>query len=1559
MPSYLDFTSTKRFRDFLIAKTLNSPDGPQTFNEGSYIHSNQSDLPNLDPGDVDDNRSSDLSVPTGTNVFKPLSYTVIEEFDVLQRRANLDLYWNGAPYFIPEKHSFIGILNSDSYDTESEMFKFAASTIKNDPNGPFQSRVRQNFETTTLGKVRLLDALTGNDATAINIITGREPLVEFNNKITVANTLPGKGIDFLETLAGTEFPYSQIPGDYLTNPRNTRPDRPEANTELGAIIQDVTGNVGRLFNIQRRPKPTRKPSDLMIEYLGEGQKRSLYDALRYSTYAPNYTTTARSQNTSKVSNFVDSVAQGVKSLFGFEAPNGISYIGDDRSEDVNFAMNDGFGRPVKSSYYLSLLFDPIQTRLFQRDKNLSEGGKISGNLTWLSRNSRNLLGANNSEWGLEQSNFVDTESYKYQFRPDSILGKTQDLLDSLPLNGAESRTHVANVIDQTSRIFREGDMVMSRGSAIKYVDQFGGESGVEYCRLWTKDRSYLNYSDTMKRTTNIRKYDSSVMSKPWDLNISPYVGDDFTAKNYMLSIENLAWKTSQTKGFSLNDLPVCERGPNGGRVMWFPPYDLKVSEQNSAKWDENNFIGRPEPIYTYQSTSRSGQLSFKVVVDHPSILNLLVRNYFKDMSDEESENYINAFFAGCEDLDLYELVRRFPSVKPDELETVTKYMNQGKDTASIEKAQANKSPIIEPAPNTTNEVPTEKIYTLLYPNNFPLPNGKDDLQSSQSYFNFYDYTIGADTYKQKNLDELTELLKEVYTGVTTDDSKNDRNIMLGTTEQPTNEVADVNILSNQNRLTKIINDARADYERFETDLGEIKEGIESGNVTEISLDVESTSSAAADDDYNYKLSIRRTHSIVKELIPLIGGVDPNTWDFPNAQGSALRPANLSKEYTFKELGYEGRTGKLTINSLNVGEGYKTDDGSCTEVEFKYEMGTLSDTKSLKKSSPIAFGCRRSTVKIAVTKITPEQINEEKIAEKPVIEDVTSIAPSDSEEKSQNDRVGLDAMKTIIMNTLSECHYFDKLEESDPVVFSSMKEKLKYFHPAFHSTTPEGLNSRLTFLLQCIRPGDTIAINDKGDPSAVARNTSFGPPPICVLRVGDFYHSKIVIRDVNITFEDTTWDLNPEGIGIQPMIANVQLQINFIGGQGIKTPVNKLQNALSSNFFANTEMYDDRSINTVTKIEGKDVEKFTKEFLDGLPNSGNEKLNSQNINSVNDVFEGYIGTIDNTSNTISYNSIVGSLYSSTQNYLDTYESSYNITVNKYGPILSSLLLHPQYRKITKYDYNTPSTTGQIDLFGEYNLGEDLSRFLLLLNNEIIEEINNIENISTIFGFDKILPKDKIGYINRIIKPQIINYLKVEINGMVKSKVNGIGEMRNIVIKELDSLNFVVKNGVDVSLVKQTATEATLSGFTSNLLYDEYSKCITSLINETTNIYEDLDPNTINFFRPTIDLNVLTEILPYLLFNYKIDIIQLLKTDQTIINQSLLNKMVKKLDKFFDIKPKDKNFKFKTIKRGKQRDLTFGVISQIVTTNTSLIDEIKLVKSTRQTPIKNSKLNYYNR
>ena len=81
-----------------------------------------------------------------------------------------------------------------------------------------------------------------------------------------------------------------------------------------------------------------------------------------------------------------------------------------------------------------------------------------------------------------------------------------------------------------------------------------------------------------------------------------------------------------------------------------------------------------------------------------------------------------------------------------------------------------------------------------------------------------------------------------------------------------------------------------------------------------------------------------------------------------------------------------------------------------------------------------------------------------------------------------------------------------MSERDPDVFSSLVDKLQYFDPAFHSMTPEGFMGRLNFLHQCTRQGDTRSASDKN--GHTANNLAFGRPPFCVLRLGDFYYTKI-------------------------------------------------------------------------------------------------------------------------------------------------------------------------------------------------------------------------------------------------------------------------------------------------------------------------------------------------------------------------------------------------------------------------------------------------------------------
>ena len=160
---------------------------------------------------------------------------------------------------------------------------------------------------------------------------------------------------------------------------------------------------------------------------------------------------------------------------------------------------------------------------------------------------------------------------------------------------------------------------------------------------------------------------------------------------------------------------------------------------------------------------------------------------------------------------------------------------------------------------------------------------------------------------------------------------------------------------------------------------------------------------------------------------------------------------------------------------------------------------------------------------------------------------------------------------------NEMYFYKKFKTSNPFKWQKLTDKLQYFDPAFHSMTPEGFNMRLTFLQQCTRQGDTLSASDRD--AKTASNMAFGRPPFCVLRLGDFYNQLIVIKSINVNYDDDgalTWDLNDEGIGAQPMIAKVTIQFDFIGGSDLAGPVRRLQNAMSFNYYANASLYDNRA-----------------------------------------------------------------------------------------------------------------------------------------------------------------------------------------------------------------------------------------------------------------------------------------------------------------------------------------------------------------------------------------------
>lgn len=738
-------------------------------------------------------------------------------------------------------------------------------------------------------------------------------------------------------------------------------------------------------------------------------------------------------------------------------------------------------------------------------------------------------------WGSDVGGTVNSENspfggnivepYVSEFKKKNLLAKTQMLFDDKGMKNIVSGFGDINSSIKASQLqtavvgggISKGSAVMS-GTKFDANGRYTGELDTPvntYCRTWTTNLRYDSVTNLIRNNglSSVVPYRFQMFNSTLDQygfpKIAPYSTDSFSIadpKNYMFSIENLAWAEDWP-----NLLP-CEQGfgdmlgGKRGRLMWFPPYNIQFSESSNVNWEATSFIGRGESIYTYNNTERAGNLSFSIIVDHPSYI-----NSFRGQ-DGPDDAYVASFFAGCVD----------PSSEFADKLTVS------------EKSSVVEKTITIPQKKNVEPQKPPPSFTIYFPNDVDALNSKyENGLSGSTTADTIDYNInpsgngfGLGDYPGSFTSSGPWLDRTNY-GL---NGKKSPIVIDGVTYNGFSDPLFISALNEY--LTTKCQACRVQVAGYAS---------KQGNATA-----------------NQKLADARANSVIASLKPqLFFGFSPD-----------------EKEKRFKKLPSE----PVDSTGCNPKTGSDTDVEAC-KVARKAVVSFVFDETLLPK-------------------------------------ELTDPVPV---EKKVNQRVN-----TKIKNRLyTECSYFEQLTDKDAFVFDKFREKIKYFHPAFHSTTPEGLNSRLTFLHQCTRQGPTLETQG-------ANNLAFGRPPVCILRIGDFYNTKIVIDNLNIDYEPLVWDLNPEGIGVQPMIANVTISFKFIGASSLVGPINKLQNALSFNFYANTQVYDPRA-DYIAKRTGD---------LEGRPDDSDKdgttalkpwvlKNGVTNINSLIEKVDTPLDIIDNT------------------------------------------------------------------------------------------------------------------------------------------------------------------------------------------------------------------------------------------------------------------------------------------------------------------------------------------
>jgi hypothetical protein len=259
-----------------------------------------------------------------------------------------------------------------------------------------------------------------------------------------------------------------------------------------------------------------------------------------------------------------------------------------------------------------------------------------------------------------------------------------------------------------------------------------------------------------------------------------------------------------------------------------------------------------------------------------------------------------------------------------------------------------------------------------------------------------------------------------------------------------------------------------------------------------------------------------------------------------------------------------------------------------------------------------------------------------------------------------------------------------------------------------------------------------------------------------------------------------------------MLVNVTLSFNFVGGMGLKNPIDTLQNALTFNYYANTEMYDERAEAT------EDTSKLDKEIVDALqrqqPTVGltnlDDQLNTDGGNTIG------IQTITGTTasgntGTLKYGPFMNNFVSQTQTYYTTTVNTFDNVLTKYNYGMLSMINYgfddnPSYN--TGY-FEEPSQL--VPIWGKPQQTQQLTNtaFTALLQDVEDQSLsifssNYFTNPSITDAQKRLFKKNYTDYVNTY-KNSYLSDLTVDVNTLVT--------LQQTYVYNADRMNFVTRGG----------------------------------------------------------------------------------------------------------------------------------------------------------------------
>jgi ribosome-associated translation inhibitor RaiA len=237
---------------------------------------------------------------------------------------------------------------------------------------------------------------------------------------------------------------------------------------------------------------------------------------------------------------------------------------------------------------------------------------------------------------------------------------------------------------------------------------------------------------------------------------------------------------------------------------------------------------------------------------------------------------------------------------------------------------------------------------------------------------------------------------------------------------------------------------------------------------------------------------------------------------------------------------------------------------------------------------------------------------------------------------------------------------------------------------------------------------------------------------------------------------------------------------------------------------------------------------------------------------------------------------------------------------------------------------------------------------------------IENFAKdIINFGEELPEEKVTQINDVLVGDYnirnkINEILLGSFSDFQKIIEDVEKNRNKIIKTVDELNYVVKNGFDVKFTDYTSTKAVLSAYTASDFYTTYDHCIDQIEKQSPKFYSRLN-STIDFKNvSSINNDQLKVIIAQILPKYEEEIYNKIVEILSNYTEEEKRKIRKQLKKFFDKnRVRRENLKISKLKKRKNdKKISYSISLEDLITTT---DEIVKLFSTQNSVT--NKLNFY--